>query len=154
MKGPLHEKNAYKKAFFLPFPARPGDNTARRSNADKAAKNEFQAGPVFCRTGKRPSRKGECDVSCANWYGVPNGTKLRAIKTEEMACLPTQSVIFPPKGHLIQPPGPTNMLNLVPLYGVPGFACQEMVFYFGRGSLPDTLWHLVDKIHCHGYFSY
>jgi hypothetical protein len=73
----------------------------------RAAPKLYLGGPVVSRHEGR------------NMHGVPNGTKLRAIEAEETASLPTQSAIFPPKGHLIPPPGPTNMLNLVPLHGVP-----------------------------------
>ena len=53
-------------------------------------------------------------------YGVPNGTKLRGIVVNRAAYLPAKSAIFRIKQHLAQPLRRSNMLNLVPLYGVPG----------------------------------
>ena len=59
-------------------------------------------------------------VSAGIKYGVPNGTKLRGIVVRREACLPGKSAKFPIMGHLAQPLRWSNMLNLVPLYGVPG----------------------------------
>ena len=53
-------------------------------------------------------------------YAVPNGTKLRGIVVKRAACLPAKSAKFPIKRHLAQPLRRSNMLNLVPLYAVPG----------------------------------
>jgi len=49
-----------------------------------------------------------------NYYGVPNGTKLREFWSKEYACLQVKSPKLPVKRLW-------NMLNLVPLYGVPRF---------------------------------
>jgi hypothetical protein len=52
-----------------------------------------------------------------------NGTKLRGIVVKRAACLPAKSVKFPIKRHLVQPLRRSNILNLVPLYAVPGIKC-------------------------------
>ena len=53
-------------------------------------------------------------------YGVPNGTKLRKFVVKRAVCLPAKSAKLSIKRHLAQPLRRSNMLNLVPLYGVPG----------------------------------
>ena len=61
-------------------------------------------------------------ILVGNKYGVPNGTKLRGIVVKRATCLPAKSAKFPIKRHLAQTLRQSNMLNLVPLYGVPGIS--------------------------------
>ena len=71
-------------------------------------------------------------------YGVPNGTKLRGIVVKRAACLPAKSAKFPIKRHLAQPLRRSNMLNLVPLYGVPGISksfSRDYLWTLGKGVL-------------------
>jgi len=43
------------------------------------------------------------------------------------ACLPAKSAKLPIKRHLAQPLRRSNMLNLVPLYGVPGITDRRII---------------------------
>jgi len=65
---------------------------------------------------KRTSMKGR------NNYGVPNGTKLRELWPKEHFIYLRNHYDFRSNSTIPQPPERLNMLNLVPLYGVPRIA--------------------------------
>jgi hypothetical protein len=63
--------------------------------------------------------------AAGNKYGVPNGTKLRQLWLKMRFLCERNHGDFPSKEHLAGTRKRSIMLNLVPLYGVPGIAREE-----------------------------